>query len=163
MPAHNGDRKSMDTKIDLTKLIHKGGVFEIEAKDSKDAFRKIADTICLPNNIQPDLVYKSLCEREAVLTTAVGNGIALPHARSPIFADENEQRVCVVYLKKPIDMKAPDSAPVNVMFVLLSHNNQTHLSILTSLAVLFNNPKFKKALEIRAGEEKPAAIIRDLA
>ena len=98
----------MDTKIDLTKLIHKGGVFEIDAKDSKDAFRKIADTICLPNDIQPDLVYKSLCEREAVLTTAVGNGIALPHARSPIFADENEQRICLVYLKNPIDMKAPD-------------------------------------------------------
>lgn len=153
----------MDTKVDLTKLIHKGGVIEIDAKDSKDAFRQIADTMSLPYDIKPDLVYKSLCEREAVLTTAVGNGIALPHARSPIFAQEDEQRVCVVYLKNPIDMKAPDSVPVNVMFVLLSHNNQTHLSILTSLAVLFNNHKFKKALELKASEEKLAAIIRDLA
>ena len=162
MPAHNGDRKSMDTKIDLTKLIHKGGVFEIEAKDSKDAFRKIADTICLPNNIQPDLVYKSLCEREAVLTTAVGNGIALPHARSPIFADENEQRVCVVYLKNPIDMKAPDSAPVNVMFVLLSQSNQIHLAALSKLASLFTKSDFKKAVELKAGEERLSAVIKGL-
>lgn len=153
----------MNKKVDLTKLIHKGGVIEIDAKDSKDAFRKIADTIKLPQEIQPDLVYKSLCEREAVLSTAVGNGIALPHARSPIFAEENEERICVVYLKNPIDMKAPDSVGVNVMFVLLSHNNQTHLAILSSLAVLFNNIKFKKALENRDNEEKLAAIIRDLA
>jgi PTS system nitrogen regulatory IIA component len=153
----------MNTKVDLTKLIHKGGVFEIEASDAKDAFRKIADTIELPSDIKPDLIYKSLCEREAVLTTAVGNGIALPHARAPIFAEENEQRICIVYLKHPIDMKAPDGVDVNVMFVLLSHNNQTHLAILSALAVLFNNAKFKKALEIRASEEKLAAIIRDLA
>ena len=153
----------MSIKVDLTKLIHKGGVFEIDAADTTDAYRQISNKITLPKEMQPDLIFKALCEREAVLSTAVGNGIALPHARSPIFEDEEQQRICVVYLKNPIDMKAPDGEKVFVLFVLLSHNNQAHLAILSSLAALFNNPKFKKALEVHADEEKLAAIIRELA
>ena len=148
-------------EVDLAQLIHRGGVFKnVEGSTPQEIYSKVCKMIDLPEGLTSDDVYNALCAREEVLSTAVGNGIALPHARSPIMKNESEQRICVVYLKNPIDMKAPD---VFVMFILLAHNSQIHLKVLSSLASLFRDPKFKKALELRSDEAVLASIIKELA
>ena len=129
----------------------------------EEIYEKVSKLVKVPEGISSDLIYKALCEREQVLTTAVGNGIALPHTRTPILTNEGSETICVVYLKNPIDMKAIDGRPVSVMFILLAANTQTHLAVLSTLAGLFNNPRFKLALERKTGEEKLAAVIRGLA
>ena len=156
----------MDTEVevDLAQLIHRGGVFKnVEGNTPQEIYAKVCKMIDLPDGMTSETVYNALCAREEVLSTAVGNGIALPHARSPIMRNESEQRICVVYLKNPIDMKAPDEREVFVMFILLAHNSQIHLKVLSSLASLFRDPKFKKALELRSDEAVLASIIKELA
>ena len=153
-----------DFEVDLAQLIHRGGVFKnVEGSTPQEIYSKVCKMIDLPEGLTSDDVYNALCAREVVLSTAVGNGIALPHARSPIMKNESEQRICVVYLKNPIDMKAPDEREVFVMFILLAHNSQIHLKVLSSLASLFRDPKFKKALELRSDEAVLASIIKELA
>lgn len=153
-----------DFEVDLAQLIHRGGVFKnVEGATPQEIYSKVCKMIDLPEGLTSDDVYNALCAREEVLSTAVGNGIALPHARSPIMKNESEQRICVVYLKNPIDMKAPDEREVFVMFILLAHNSQIHLKVLSSLASLFRDPKFKKALELRSDEAVLASIIKELA
>ena len=150
-------------EVDLAQLIHRGGVFKnVEGSTPQEIYAKVCKMIDLPEGMTSDDVYNALCAREEVLSTAVGNGIALPHARAPIMRDASEQRICVVYLKNPIDMKAPDEREVFVMFVLLAHNSQIHLKVLSSLAALFRDPKFKKALELRSDEATLASIIKEL-
>jgi PTS system nitrogen regulatory IIA component len=152
-----------DVEVDLAQLIHRGGVFKnVEGNTPQEIYAKVCKMIDLPAGMTSETVYKALCDREAVLSTAVGNGIALPHARAPIMRDASEQRICVVYLKNPIDMKAPDEREVFVMFVLLAHNSQIHLKVLSSLAALFRDAKFKKALELRSDEATLASIIKEL-
>ena len=153
-----------EVEVDLAQLIHRGGVFKnVEGNTPQEIYSKVCKMIDLPDGMTSETVYNALCAREEVLSTAVGNGIALPHARAPIMRDASEQRICVVYLKNPIDMKAPDEREVFVMFVLLAHNSQIHLKVLSSLAALFRDANFKKALEARADEEALAAIIKELA
>ena len=153
-----------DFEVDLAQLIHRGGVFKnVEGTTPQEIYAKVCKMIDLPEGLSSDDVYNALCAREQVLSTAVGNGIALPHARSPIMKSEAEQRICVVYLKNPIDMKAPDEREVFVMFILLAHNSQIHLKVLSSLASLFRDSKFKKALELRSDEAVLASIIKELA
>ncbi len=153
-----------ELEVDLAQLIHRGGVFKnVEGTTPQEIYAKVCKMIDLPEGMTSDDVYNALCAREEVLSTAVGNGIALPHARSPIMKNEAEQRICVVYLKNPIDMKAPDEREVFVMFILLAHNSQIHLKVLSSLASLFRDPKFKKALELRSDEAVLASIIKELA
>ena len=152
-----------EVEVDLAQLIHRGGVFKnVEGSTPQEIYAKVCKMIDLPDGMTSETVYKALCDREAVLSTAVGNGIALPHARAPIMRDASEQRICVVYLKNPIDMKAPDKREVFVMFVLLAHNSQIHLKVLSSLAALFRDAKFKKALELRSDEATLASIIKEL-
>ena len=149
--------------VDLPLLIHRGGVlFDIEGKTPEEIYKIISEKIEKPQDVTAEQIYSALCAREQVLSTAVGNGIALPHARASIIKSDEEQKICVVYLKNPIDLQAPDEREVYVMFVLLTHNSQVHLKVLTELAGLFRNLRFRKALEAHAGEAELLSLIREL-
>mgnify|MGYP002520675220 FL=1 len=153
----------MENEVDIAGLIHKGGILkDIDGNTPEEIYQKVCTMIDLPDGMTAEHVYNALCAREEVLSTAVGNGIALPHARSPIMKSEEEQRICVVYLKHPIDMNAPDEREVYVMFILLTCNPQVHLKILSALAGLFRKPQFRKALESGAGEAELLNLIREL-
>jgi len=154
---------SLNGGADLPVLIHRGGVFfDVEGSTPQEVYKNISEKIEKPEGVTSDLIYNALCAREQVLSTAVGNGIALPHARASIIKEEEDQKICVVYLKNSIDMKAPDEREVFVMFLLLTHNSQVHLRVLTELASLFRNLRFRKALESHAGEAELLSLIREL-
>ena len=154
---------SLNGGADLPVLIHRGGVFfDIEGATPQEVYKNISEKIEKPEGVTSELVYTALCAREQVLSTAVGNGIALPHARASIIKSDENQKICVVYLKKPIDMQAPDEREVFVMFVLLTSNSQVHLKVLTELAGLFRKLRFRKALEAHAGEAELLSLIREL-
>lgn len=135
---------------DLTSLISKGGVFTVEGSSTTEIYEKVCNLIKFPESITSDAVFNALCAREKIMSTAVGNGIALPHASVPIIKEEEEQRVCVVYLKEPLDMNAPDEMKVHTMFVILTQNRQTHLQVLSRLVSLLRDTSFLKLLENQA-------------
>lgn len=136
--------------MDLASLISKGGVFTVEGSSTTEIYEKVCKLIKFPESITSDAVFNALCAREKIMSTAVGNGIALPHASVPIIKEEEEQRVCVVYLKEPLDMNAPDEMKVHTMFVILTQNRQTHLQVLSRLVSLLRDTSFLKLLENRA-------------
>ncbi len=153
----------MESQLDVAQLIHNGGVFvDVEGSSPQEVYKNVCKKIKLPSGLTSEQLYQALCDREQVLSTAVGNGIALPHARSPIVKNEKDQKICVVYLKKAIDMKAPDERFVSVMFILLTQNTQLHLKVLSELAGLFRDGKFRKALEIKSDEKTLYSIIKEM-
>lgn len=154
----------MEQEINITELIHRGGIYrDVDGKTPEEVYEQVSKLMDLPDGITSEHVYNALCAREKVLSTAVGNGIALPHARTPIMKSETDERICVVYLKNPIDMKAPDERSVSVMFILLTQNSQNHLKVLSKLAALFRSVRFKKALDSKADEPELFSLINELA
>lgn len=130
--------------VDVVKLIQKGGIFfEVEGKNPKEIYKKITKLMALPDYITPDFLFSSLCEREKLISTAVGNGIALPHCRNPIVKNEDDEQVCMISLKNPVQMQSPDQIPVSTMFLILSHDQKNHLEILSQLFELLKNTDVK--------------------
>lgn len=147
----------------ILELINKGEIFyDIQGSTPNEVYKNITKEMHLPQPSDEELIYKALCAREAIMSTAVGNGIALPHARSPIIKNESDQRIYIAYLKTPLDMKAPDNIKVFVMFVILTQNPQTHLQTLSALVGLFNNPTFRKLLEEHAEKEELLKAIKEI-
>ncbi|MCQ2611826.1 MAG: PTS sugar transporter subunit IIA [Treponema sp.] len=143
------------TNDELWDLIARGGVLhDVDGTTTSEIYKNIVDQIHIPESVTKEGVYTALCDRERVMSTAVGYGIALPHCRGTILKDNSEQQITVCYLKKPIDMSAPDSRFVSVMFVLLTANSQTHLKVLSSLAGLFKNSEFRQLLENHADADE---------
>lgn len=114
----------------------------------------------MPSEVTADQLYQELCQREELMSTAVGNGIAIPHPRYPLLTKEDEQRLIVCFLDKPLMMNPPDMRPVYVFFILLTSDTKTHLEILSQLAFLFQKPEFRLTLEKKPTEADLISAIK---
>ena len=84
--------------------------------------------------------------REAVGSTAVGDGIAIPHARRPIVLPVPRTLVTLSFLKQPIAYAAPDGKPVNILFSVISPTVAAHVQLLARLARTLHDPAFRRSL-----------------
>ena len=82
-----------------------------------------------------------LRERERLASTAIGHGVAIPHAR---IADIDESRCAFLRLAQPVDFNAADGEPVDLVLALAipAHHVQQHLELLAELAHMLANPAY---------------------
>ncbi|MFA7239979.1 MAG: PTS sugar transporter subunit IIA [Sulfuricellaceae bacterium] len=90
-------------------------------------------------------VVDSLLAREKLGSTAMGQGIAIPHGR---IKGLRAAAGAFVRLKKPIPFDAPDGLPVTLVFALLvpEQANEMHLLILGELAQLLSDQATREQL-----------------
>lgn len=133
---------------ELFNMINAGGVFDnIAGNTVQEVYKNFIDAADFGNSLDKTQVYNALCEREELMSTAIGLGIALAHPRVPIVKDESDERIFIIYPKNPIDMKALDETPVHAIFVILAHSLKTHLYVLNLLSVLFRDITFLRLLK----------------
>lgn len=154
-----------DVDISLTTLISRGGVFPNVAGDTAfDVIKNAVAYIPLPFEISRDQLIFTLLQREEMMPTAIGKGIALPHPRDPLVTDPANQSVSICYLQHPIDFKALDAEPVHTLFVILSSNPHTHLDILSRISYLCHEDEFIGLLQKKSPEKEifDHIIIREM-
>ncbi len=97
-------------------------------------------------------VYKNLLARERLGSTALGDGIAIPHCR---LSGCDEPIGSLVTLEKPADFEASDGQRVDILFILMvpEEATQEHLDILAGLARLLSQAKFCDALRAADSDE----------
>ncbi len=107
--------------------------------------------------------YRRLVEREKVQSTALGGGIAIPHARTH-YCDE--LRLAVARLAPPVDFGASDSIPVDLVFLLLGPPEAPgeHVRLLARIARLAQKREAVEALRAaRDPADFRAVVERELA
>lgn len=75
-----------------------------------------------------------LIERENLASTAIGNGIAIPHLRSPSVEIINKPKIVIGRSQQGIDFNSSDGRPTHLFFLILSENEVVHLRILSKLS-----------------------------
>ena len=134
--------------FDFCELFERGEVLRgVPGESCEQIYDYICKTARLPEGLSAKGLKDELLQREAVMTTAVGNGFAIPHPRRPLVEKLEEGKIIVAYLAEPLDMAAPDVKKVYAMFVLLSSSAERHIKSLTDLATLFKSDEFKKGLQ----------------
>ena len=127
-------------------LVPERTICSLRASSKKRAFELAAKHInlCVPHLDTGD-VYRGLIEREKLGSTAVGDGIAIPHCR---LEGCDSITGSLFVLEEPIDFLAHDDVPVNIMFVLLVPASETteHLATLGMLAERFQIEEYRKDL-----------------
>ncbi len=74
----------------------------------------------------PRAIEMAIWERESVMSTAIGEGVALPHARIP---NLKEPILCFFRLEKPVDFESHDNTPVQLFFVELTDSNDDGMQL----------------------------------
>lgn len=122
-------------------------IFEIMAPTKEQALVELA-RFCVTRKIVPDmeLALNLIQEREQLDSTGIGNGVALPHCR--IGAIQQPLIVCGI-LRRPIAWGAPDLQPVDIIFLLLSPDQEPerHLQAIRTLSLALRHPEFKHDLK----------------
>jgi nitrogen PTS system EIIA component len=140
---------------EVSDAIRAGGVFFGVPGTDKDAVMKsVVRLIRLPKAIDRKFILQMLLAREALGSTGVGGGIAIPHPRTPIVLRVDQPAIALLFLERPVDFGAIDGKPVDTLFTLISPSVKTHLHLLSRLAFLLHDPGLKQALKRRLDEKK---------
>ena len=127
----------------LAKIFEKGSVWYcVDPLSFKEAVRSLVSIVKLPNSIDRKVLFNALLSREEMMSTAIGNGIAIPHVRLFDSMSLQEDIVAVAYLFEPVDWVAPDGKPVHTLFFVLAADETRHLQILAEIAQLASDEDF---------------------
>ncbi len=136
-------------------------VFGLEAATQKEVFEKVVCSLvecdCMPTDSQSELC-KRLNEREELGSTAVGHGIAIPHA---YFDEIPEPLIVFARLKKAVTFGSQPPQKVEMVFLMAGpyRNDTEHLMILARLSRLLKDDSFRERLNnLSSGKEFVEAV-----
>jgi nitrogen PTS system EIIA component len=116
-----------------------------EATSKKHLLNELCKLANKNFNVDERVLLENLTKREKLGSTAVGNGIAIPHAN---VSNIEKPKVLVATLSKGLNFYAIDEQPVDVIFLLLAPNEKSseHLQALALISRLLRNNELTSKL-----------------
>ena len=153
-PFQESNGKSLPC-LRLDRSLQAGGIFfEIEGASKEGLLHAVLEEMNLPAEIDREFLLQMILAREELSSTAVGDGIAIPHVRSPIVLQVSVPMITLCFLKTPIEYGALDGKPVNTLFTLISPTTRTHLQLLSRLAFALRDPQFRRVIKNQGRPEE---------
>lgn len=157
LPDNDGSHVALPT---LGEAVAQGGIiYRLGGDDPESVLREIVSRLFLPDNFDREFLSQVLLARESLGSTAIGNGIAIPHVRNPVILHVTQPSVTLCFLENPIDFKALDGKPVDTLFTLISTTTRCHLHLLSRISFVLHNPHLRQALVDRAPREELLAVL----
>ena len=113
----------------------------------------LAPLVTLHPELQHHNLIETLCERERMGSTAVGEGVAIPHGKMPLL---DSVLLVVGRSRQGIDFGAQDNEPCHIFFLILApeHGAGRHLRLLAQLARRAKDPVFRSEILMAEGREQ---------
>lgn len=145
------ERRTRDSVAPISELLAAGGIHhDVPGREPGEVLRAVVDRLPLPDHVDHSFLATALAAREAMGSTGVGYGIAIPHVRNPILLQVKEPTVSLCLLRQSVDFGAIDGQPVHALFTVISPTVPTHLRILAALSLLLHDPALRRLLQQRA-------------
>ena len=139
--------RSPETEV-LLPAMKRGGVFHDVGGTDVDSVLEAAAMLLphFPEKLK-QLLFGRLRERERLMSTGIGKGVAIPHPRTPLEDMGDESLLITFFLKNEVDFGSIDDKPVFVLFILLSPTTKKHLNLLSRLAFCVRDEAFVSFLK----------------
>ena len=148
---------SRDKDTIAHRLIADHVLLGVEAADRQSLFARLGEFLAHRYELEAASVVAGLAAREALGSTALGQGVAVPHGQI-----KGLQEALVLYVRPvvPIPFDAPDGIPVSDMVVLFVPEwaNMTHLHLLAEVAERFCDHRFREQLHACADPHAVCAL-----
>lgn len=143
----------------LTDLIAPAAIIPaLKVNGKKQALQELAARAAELTGQSERAILEILLQREKLGSTAVGNGIAIPHGKLPKLG-----RLFGLFarLERPIDFEALDSQPVDLIFLLLAPEaaGADHLKALARVARMLRDPEVAKKLRESSDTDALYAVL----
>ncbi|MFA7228910.1 MAG: PTS sugar transporter subunit IIA [Melioribacteraceae bacterium] len=156
----SGNNKLSEYHIETVGTLLDKDSFHFECQLNESAYiEQMVSRINLDENVDREIIIQLLKSRESMMSTAIGNGICLPHPRVPLMVGKNKPLINFFFPEKPLDLKSVDGKPVHTLILLISQTIKQHLSLIAHLSFLLTNEVFRFALENRLESNEILDII----
>jgi PTS system nitrogen regulatory IIA component len=156
-------RRRPDDVAPLSELLATGGIHhDVGGEGKTEVLREIVARLPLPADTDRQFLVTVLEAREAMGSTGIGGGIAIPHVRNPIVLHVDAPFVTLCLLRHPVDFDAVDGKPVHALFTVISPSVPTHLRILAQLGFVLRDDEVRRLLTHRGTGTELLARIRTL-
>lgn len=119
----------------------------LDAKDRNDALEHLVQTLYQSGKIQnPATFYHAILGREKIVSTGIGMGVAIPHAKIP--GVSSFSIALGIQKGAGIEWKSLDRAPVRLIFMIVGPDNEQekYLGILSMVTDLVRNETLRATL-----------------
>jgi PTS system nitrogen regulatory IIA component len=141
------DRTSVSRSASFADALAEGGVhYRVPGDDGASALQAVVERLPLPPGFDREALLRLFVAREARGSTAIGDGIAIPHVRRPIVLRVHDTLATLCFLSRPISYQAPDGKPVRILFSIVSSTVAAHVQILAQLSRALHDPGFRKSV-----------------
>jgi PTS system nitrogen regulatory IIA component len=156
-------RRTPDQAPPLSELLERGGIHRgVASGGEKSAvLAGIVAHLPLPAEVDREFLLTVLEAREAMGSTGIGHGIAIPHVRNPILLHVKRPFVSLFLLDRPVDFEAIDGKPVHALFVVVAPSVPVHLRALAHLGHVLRDPTLRRLLADRAADDRIMGRIRE--
>ena len=131
-------------------------VGDLRVSGKAHLIQELARRAGLTLGLDPGVVAAALEAREALGSTGLGRGFALPHARLPGLAGFFG---LFVRLTQPIDFQAIDDKPVDLVFLLLIPPEAEHVPLLAAISRRMREPSVLEGVRSAIGPAQVRALI----
>jgi PTS system nitrogen regulatory IIA component len=139
----------------LSAALEAGGIhYRMGGSDKASVLQAVVDVMKLPEEVDRKFLYQVLLAREALGSTGIGDGIAIPHVRNPIVLHVLRPMVTLCFLERPVEFGALDGRPVSILFTFISPTVRAHLHLLSRLGFALRDVDFKSAVTQQAPRER---------
>jgi PTS system nitrogen regulatory IIA component len=130
----------------------------LKVNNKKQVLQELAARAAMLSGQNERAIFDILMQREKLGSTAIGNGIAIPHGK---MATLNRLFGLFARLDRPVDFEALDNQPVDLVFVLLAPDGAgaDHLKALARIARLMRDPSIVHKLRASHDAESLYAVL----
>lgn len=134
----------------------------VDASDKDSLLHAVIDMIADRDEVNDaERMRQAILERESTMSTGVGKGLGLPHAKTSAV---DGILAALAVTKEPVDFASMDNEPVRIVFLLVGKQDakSQHVRILSRISRMMNQKDARERVLAANGTEELLELIRDI-
>ena len=132
----------------------------LTGKNKREVLLGLIEALPITDPKDTEGLLEAVLDREAIMTTGIGNGIAIPHGIFPI---QEKIAGSIGIAENPVEFESIDGAPVRLFFLLIADAGceDLHLKALARIARLLHRKTFRQSLAQSRNPEEAMEVVRE--
>lgn len=146
-------------QIKLCEILQKNNILiENYAENKYEIISNLVSSLIINDSELREKAFEAVVTREEEMSTAIGNGFAIPHAKLNEIETVN---MAIAIIKEAVDFDSLDGEDVNIVLLVLSNGNELgqHIKVLSKASRVLSNEKLRNDLATAKSSEDVIAIL----
>ena len=156
-----GDVNAQDDALFVTDLIGLEGVdLYLPARTRNSVLRELIRLVGRTGLLWDEQgLFRAVGKREQMVSTALPNGVAIPHPRQPMPYATAEPLICLARVPAGIGFGAPDRKLTDLFFLICTHDDRYHLRVLARLVRMLDEDTLNELRQFEQPEDALALLV----